>query len=158
MPLLAERGVVLSAAQVYRLVAQTPERLHLRTLVALCDILGASSLSAAAETAPVLRWRMRSPEQQSWIPFPEGWLERVGGHGFVDRVLRLVDTYGPVSAGEITPAEQRKPSGWFNWSDTKLALEWLFYTGRVTIASRRNFTRMYDLTEWAASRFPDSCL
>ena len=40
VPLLAERGVVLSAAQVYRLVAQTPERLSLRTLMALCDILG----------------------------------------------------------------------------------------------------------------------
>jgi DNA-binding Xre family transcriptional regulator len=38
-PLLAERGVVLSAAQVYRLVTGTPERLSLRTLVALCDIL-----------------------------------------------------------------------------------------------------------------------
>ena len=39
-PLLAERGVKLSAAQVYRLVALTPERLSLTTLVALCDILG----------------------------------------------------------------------------------------------------------------------
>jgi DNA-binding Xre family transcriptional regulator len=38
-PLLAERGVELSAAQVYRLVTGTPERLSLRTLVALCDIL-----------------------------------------------------------------------------------------------------------------------
>lgn len=38
-PLLAERGIELSAAQVYRLVVQTPERLNLRTLVALCDIL-----------------------------------------------------------------------------------------------------------------------
>jgi DNA-binding Xre family transcriptional regulator len=37
-PLLAERGVVLSAAQVYRLVAKVPERLSLRTLAALCDI------------------------------------------------------------------------------------------------------------------------
>lgn len=37
--LLAERGVELSAAQVYRLVTGTPERLSLRTLVALCDIL-----------------------------------------------------------------------------------------------------------------------
>ncbi len=37
-PLLAERGVVLSAAQVYRLAAKVPERLSLRTLVALCDI------------------------------------------------------------------------------------------------------------------------
>ncbi len=39
-PELAARGVSLSAAQVYRLVAQTPERLNLQTLVALCDILG----------------------------------------------------------------------------------------------------------------------
>ncbi len=39
VPLLAERGIELSAAQVYRLVVQTPERLSLRTLVALCDIL-----------------------------------------------------------------------------------------------------------------------
>jgi DNA-binding Xre family transcriptional regulator len=38
-PLLAERGVVLSREQVYRLVAGTPERLSLRTLAALCDIL-----------------------------------------------------------------------------------------------------------------------
>lgn len=39
-PLLAERGVMLSSTQVYRLVTQTPERLSLRTLMALCDILG----------------------------------------------------------------------------------------------------------------------
>jgi DNA-binding Xre family transcriptional regulator len=39
-PLLAERGVLLSREQVYRLVARTPERLSLATLAALCDILG----------------------------------------------------------------------------------------------------------------------
>jgi len=38
-PLLEERGIHLSAAQVYRLVVQTPERLNLTTLAALCDIL-----------------------------------------------------------------------------------------------------------------------
>ncbi|HVA03006.1 MAG TPA: helix-turn-helix transcriptional regulator [Acidimicrobiales bacterium] len=37
-PLLAERGVVLSPAQIYRLAAQVPERLSLHTLAALCDI------------------------------------------------------------------------------------------------------------------------
>jgi DNA-binding Xre family transcriptional regulator len=39
-PLLAERGIVLSREQVYRLVTRTPERLSLATLAALCDILG----------------------------------------------------------------------------------------------------------------------
>lgn len=38
-PLLASEGVVLSSAQVYRLVAKPPERLSLATLVALCQIL-----------------------------------------------------------------------------------------------------------------------
>lgn len=39
VPLLAERGVVLSREQVYRLVTQPPQRLSMDTLVALCDIL-----------------------------------------------------------------------------------------------------------------------
>ena len=39
-PLLAERGIALSAAQIYRLVSGTPERLNLDALAALCDILG----------------------------------------------------------------------------------------------------------------------
>ncbi|MEU4550625.1 helix-turn-helix domain-containing protein [Micromonospora violae] len=37
---LTERGIELSASQVYRLVVEKPERLSLRTLMALMDILG----------------------------------------------------------------------------------------------------------------------
>jgi len=39
-PLLAERGISLSSAQVWRLVAEKPERLNLKVLMALLDILG----------------------------------------------------------------------------------------------------------------------
>jgi len=39
VPLLAERGVVLSREQVYRLAVKTPQRLNLEVLAALCDIL-----------------------------------------------------------------------------------------------------------------------
>jgi DNA-binding Xre family transcriptional regulator len=39
VPLLAERGVHLSREQVYRLVTQTPQRLNMDVLAALCDIL-----------------------------------------------------------------------------------------------------------------------
>ncbi|MER6952292.1 helix-turn-helix transcriptional regulator [Nonomuraea sp. NPDC000554] len=38
IPLLRDRGVSLSSAQVYRLVTDKPERLSMRTLIALCDI------------------------------------------------------------------------------------------------------------------------
>jgi DNA-binding Xre family transcriptional regulator len=76
IPLLAERGVVLSAAQVYRLVTQTPERLSLRTLMALCDILGATpndlieavaaptgKKAAAASSASVTSLKGRRPRR-----------------------------------------------------------------------------------------------
>jgi hypothetical protein len=39
VPLLAERGITLSSVQVWRLVTQTPERLSLPVLAALCDVL-----------------------------------------------------------------------------------------------------------------------
>jgi DNA-binding Xre family transcriptional regulator len=53
-PLLAQRGVVLSAAQTYRLVTGKPERLSLQVLAALCDIFNctpAELISVGAVTA-----------------------------------------------------------------------------------------------------------
>lgn len=38
VPLLADRGVVMTATQVYRIVTGEPERLNMRLLSALCDI------------------------------------------------------------------------------------------------------------------------
>jgi DNA-binding Xre family transcriptional regulator len=38
-PLLADRGITLSSSQVYRLVVERPERLSLKILMALLDIL-----------------------------------------------------------------------------------------------------------------------
>ncbi len=54
-PLLAERGIELSSTQVYRLVTQTPERLSLRILMALCDALECTStdlIEPVAESVP----------------------------------------------------------------------------------------------------------
>lgn len=42
VPLLADRGVVMNASQVYRIVTGTPERLNMALLAALCDIFGAT--------------------------------------------------------------------------------------------------------------------
>ncbi len=51
LPHLAERGVELSAAQVYRLVTGTPERLNLHVLAALCDTLGCTPTDLVEPTA-----------------------------------------------------------------------------------------------------------
>lgn len=55
VPLLAERGVVLSREQVYRLVTRTPERLNLAVLVALCDILDCQAYDLIEPTRPAAR-------------------------------------------------------------------------------------------------------
>ena len=41
----------------------------------------------------------------------------------------------------------RGAGGWWGWSDAKRALEWLFWAGHVTTATRRGFERVYDLPE-----------
>ncbi|MFJ7065192.1 helix-turn-helix domain-containing protein [Streptomyces sp. NPDC101115] len=57
-PLLVERGINLSTSQVYRLVTEKPERLSMKVLMALLDILGCAMdeliepVAAAAATRP----------------------------------------------------------------------------------------------------------
>lgn len=75
VPLLAERGVTLSSVQVYRLVTHTPERLNLKTLVALCDILGCSPndliepvAQAPARAKQVARQRDSTPAPRDVKP------------------------------------------------------------------------------------------
>jgi DNA-binding Xre family transcriptional regulator len=50
-PLLAERGITLSASQVHRLVTGMPERLSLAVLAALCDILNVTPAALIVTSA-----------------------------------------------------------------------------------------------------------
>jgi hypothetical protein len=60
-------------------------------------------------------------------------------------VLRRIEREGPLTGGDF--AEGPRVAGWWNWSDGKRALEWLFWTGMITTRTRRGFERVYDLTE-----------
>ena len=59
-PLLAERGIELSSTQVYRLVTQTPERLSLRILMALCDALECTSTDLIEPVTEAIPARKRA--------------------------------------------------------------------------------------------------
>jgi uncharacterized protein YcaQ len=65
---------------------------------------------------------------------------------FVAAVLREVAERGPLSASELGEGGRGK-SAWWGWSEGKRALEYLFWSGAVTTATRRNFERVYDLPE-----------
>lgn len=65
---------------------------------------------------------------------------------YVRSVLKQVAERGPLGASELTdPGERSGP--WWGWPRGKAALEWLFYIGNVTVAERRNWERLYDLSE-----------
>lgn len=67
VPLLAERGVVLSREQVYRLTTQAPQRMSMDVLVALCDILDCTP-NELIEPAVVNRQERKAAGEKSAKP------------------------------------------------------------------------------------------
>ena len=107
----------------------------------------ASLLPIAAQ--PLFRWRMARAEHDAW-----GRMKRIAKQRpeLVRDVMSIVRERGPIAASDIEIAEQakeqkRRKRGWWGWSDTKVAIEWLFWSGQVTSARRRGFERLYDLPE-----------
>lgn len=101
----------------------------------------ASLLPLAAH--PLLRWRMERADR-GMIGY--AGLRRFAGErrGEAMAILDRIRGEGPLAASEIETGR----TGWWEWSDAKRALEWLFWAGHVTTATRRrNFERVYDLTE-----------
>lgn len=79
----------------------------------------------------------------------ENW-RRWGREGFdamAGRVLDEIARRGPVSARALAGDEARPSTGWWDWSPTKTTLEWLWRTGRLCVARREGFEKIYDLTE-----------
>jgi len=65
---------------------------------------------------------------------------------FMEAVYREVAERGPMSAGEISNGG-KSTGPWWGWSEGKRAIELLVAQGRVAVAGRRNFERLYDLSE-----------
>jgi uncharacterized protein YcaQ len=94
---------------------------------------------------PLYRWRMARAARGEGIYQGLARFARERA-AFVDEVEREIRDRGPLGAGELEKGE-RGEGGWWGWSEAKKALEYLFWAGRVTTATRRGFERVYDLTE-----------
>ncbi len=62
-----------------------------------------------------------------------------------ERVLARIRAEGPLTATELGGAKNGGP--WWDWSDTKIAVEWLLDIGKVICARRTGWRRVYDLPE-----------
>ena len=94
---------------------------------------------------PLLRWRMAQADlgEAGWTGLRAYAIERrAEAIALLDRIR--ID--GPMAASEF--ASHTRQAGWWEWSDTKRALEWLFWAGHITTSGRRgSFERVYDLPE-----------
>jgi uncharacterized protein len=82
----------------------------------------------------------------TWKEQTRAYLERERP-GLIAAVEAAVRQSGPLSAADLahlTPDAVRQPGSWWNSGDVKTALEYLFITGRVAVASRPHFQRRYD--------------
>jgi len=95
------------------------------------------------EAYPLFRHRMEGAGQWRAVRVLEG--ERPG---YLEAVLAEVRRRGPLAAGELEdPGEKHTPYWGAGWTAGKLALEWLFVSGRLVVGERRGLVRRYDLPE-----------
>jgi hypothetical protein len=98
------------------------------------------------ELHPHLRWRMKRAHDDAW-----GGMRRIARDrpDLVAAVLDDLRARGPLTAAQLAHHDEpRAPKGpWWDWSDVKRALEYLFWSGEVTSARRVRFERRYDVPE-----------
>ena len=97
------------------------------------------------EIQPLFRWRMARADrgQSGYLKLRSFALER---RREAQAVLDRIIAEGPLAAADFEGGSSK--SGWWEWSETKHALEWLFWSGKITTATRRgSFARVYDLPE-----------
>ncbi len=93
---------------------------------------------------PLLRWRMARADKEAW-----GSMRRLSRERpeLIAEVLEMVRERGPLRAGDTGLSRPPGRGEMWDWHDGKVALEYLFYSGRIAAAGRKNFERRYDLTE-----------
>ena len=64
-----------------------------------------------------------------------------------DEVLARLRSEGPLTATQLGGAKGGGP--WWDWSEVKIAAEWLLDTGRAVCVRRMGWRRVYDLPERA---------
>lgn len=106
------------------------------------------------EHYPLLRYRMdryatESSDEFKRFHYWARWAK--ANSAYIDRVLEEVKQRGPIAVRELDDPGERRGAFW-QTSEGKMALHWLFLTGRVMVHERTNFARSYDITERVVPR------
>lgn len=98
---------------------------------------------------PMRDYRFYLPTMHSFNdPYSKWEKRRLEKYGhLMQPVLEQITAQGAMATKDFTTHEQRKGGTWWDWRPVKVALELLFWQGRLMVSERRKFQKVYDLTE-----------
>jgi uncharacterized protein YcaQ len=103
--------------------------------------------SHAACLLPLEDWPVYGAQRRARIAKGRRWHRLEDADKSSAYVRDRLRAEGPLSARELGGAKKGGP--WWDWSETKIAAEWLLDTGELVCRERKGFQRVYDLAERA---------
>jgi uncharacterized protein YcaQ len=95
------------------------------------------------ETYPFYVWRRSFFPEDLWTSFRKWGAEN---KDIIEQVYKKVKKEGVTNSASLGE-RNTKSDGWWDWKVEKRALEYLYTTGRLMVALRKNFQKQYDLAE-----------
>ncbi|MFF7160860.1 winged helix-turn-helix domain-containing protein [Streptomyces sp. NPDC008086] len=103
--------------------------------------------SHAACVLPIDTWPLYAFRRRAFVERGHRWHKMADSERSCAEVLARLRGEGPMTATELGGAKNGGP--WWDWSESKIAIEWLLDTGVVVCTERRGWKRVYDLAERA---------
>ncbi|MEV0262264.1 crosslink repair DNA glycosylase YcaQ family protein [Streptomyces sp. NPDC050617] len=103
--------------------------------------------SHAACILPVEEWPHFAFRRRARLARGHRWHVMEDSERSCTAVRDRLKAEGPLTATELGGA--KNGGEWYDWSETKIAVEWLLDTGEVVCTQRRGWKRVYDLAERA---------
>jgi len=116
--------------------------IHLEQLLA--DKMIFEYWSHAAAYLPMHDYRYSLPRKNAIAKGDKHWFSK--DKKSMAHVLARIKAEGPLQAKDFKDTRETK-TGWWDWKPAKKALEQLFMEGKLMVASRQGFQKVYDLTE-----------
>ncbi|MEU7107819.1 crosslink repair DNA glycosylase YcaQ family protein [Streptomyces sp. NPDC046215] len=103
--------------------------------------------SHAACILPIEEWPLFAFRRRAFQARGHRWHVMKDAERSCAAVRDRLKADGPLTATQLGGA--KNGGEWYDWSETKIAVEWLLDTGEVVCTERRGWKRVYDLAERA---------
>ena len=104
----------------------------------------------AASYMPMEDYRFFLPKMDAYKQAPTAkWQKErlASAKPLFKKILKRISKEGPLGSKDFEHVKNKGSEGWWNWKPAKAALDLLYLRGELMVTARRNFQRIYDLSE-----------